>query len=914
MQVAGGALGGLVSVVVPSPYQKQRHQPMTHPEYVNNLPPDDLQDSNTLNTVVLDMDKLALNDHNESSCGDAKLASELHGNGPSHLIPLSKVTGGATSVQHAIDADPTSLRNESVVCCNSSLNDHIVAPSEQNASCSYFHTHTPLNIVRSNSASSSVNIDHINASFLRLSSDDTVPYIDDDTTEHNRHSSSEVLEAVRGFNSVQSEMMKAIQEAKHATITLAKPDGYRERYCSLSSITSGESLPSLNSLDKFLSSSRCPSNGSSMTSSLISSRNPSPSKAKVNSSRSGSDDSTATKSSTQYFDDLLEQDIEKFHAKPDEQSNSSKTSHYLSSISCDVQLREKNMQDPPLQRPWSFDVSFLKASSSAHKRYSYTPRRLTNVNTLVELAKYASGKLPQRPKTLNLKNIYHTQDNLLLIDNLTEAQLTLTPDEEEACIFSDNSVRMDDLVSNDFSTLGESYSKLHKTPSQLDPVDTYSDFLQPCEPAPCSPFDIPIFVTKAENHNCVRSEVGLHGSHYFPAAERQCLTVKSPTDSSGSDGRTWHDLSTSASDADDNINLHITPLSSPSSPTTEIPLLPPKIDITALRGEIMALKNEILTRKGKASSPTTKDASVQRMFVSSVEDIGSLKNEISALKQDFLSLLDDNAKSNLRSVYKKKPKLLFAGKAQSIDCIDDIRKPKSPCLERISSLDQMVSSDDEDGFLLSQRKSKWSYDTKENNTEKRGSSDVWFQSSNVKLSKGYLAKSKLDSFEVAVPSLDSPLRSCPTPPDVCSLLLRQQVPTCALMTPTVPFNEQFSPSTLRRIGDIVTNSSLESSDSELESVDDSSDDGFGSDSSDDTVELPCSVERVLYGLESPPVTVPLPDGLVCVIPCITISALSALVFPMPKSLLSLALCAINSVSFVCVSFVYALLTRQQILS
>ena len=884
VQVAGGMIGGIVRVVIPSPYNRRpQHGPtnQTHNKFVQDdsirVRRNDINSvkRNSLNTVVLDMDPVISNDldnclsptpllphieqgHRQSNsslpsldtCDDC--ITSVHRDASTRLC-------ANTTVKSTASAATSFVHNESVVCSTSRHDAlHPCNPTP-------FPSHENVeSLLSCSDICAPVNSKHVQLTSIVLGCEDIVSFIDDDiesVDESSRQNASQVLEAVRGFTSIQSEMMKAIQEAKQATDTLTKPKQPRVRYSSISSIASGESLPSLNSLEKFLASSTCHSNGSSLSTSTVSSRNPSPSKTEQNSStRSESDGYSTTRSSSyQDHDRYLEQDIENCL----KQSNPLLDLYYdscniLSSSVNEVQIRKKKNTEQTSQRPWSFDVSFLNTSISSHKNYSYKPQRLSNVNTLVELAKCVTGDLPQRPKTLDLKRTYKNYNSLYVNDN----DVTITPNGEELLSsLNEESTTKIDVFSyqNNDSFLSSESRIVHSSESGQELI------LNNNKKKNCS---IPILVTNMESlFDCNLSEPSTSCCDYesvdedFHTTDRSCLAVKSISDSSGSDGKTWHDLSTSISDGDDNLNTHLSPVSSLNSPTDhKIPVLQSKFDVTTLRGEITALKKEILTRKGKVPSPVSKDTSTQRLFVSSVEDIGSLKNEITALKQDFLALLDDNAKSNLKAACKKRPKLKYTGKAMSTDCVDEMFKPNGSCLGRISSLGQMVSpeTEEEGGFLSSAKKTKWNFDTKiDPNGEQI--SDVWFQTPNVKLSKGYIAKANLDSYDVGAAVFRFSGNSSTSPPG--SLLLHQQLPSCSAVVPTVPSHEMFCPSTLRRLTEMLANQNTdaESDNGEVESTtsehEDSSDDGFASDDEDsngNSVELPCSVERVLYGLESPP--------------------------------------------------------------
>ncbi|CAL4067742.1 unnamed protein product, partial [Meganyctiphanes norvegica] len=114
----------------------------------------------------------------------------------------------------------------------------------------------------------------------------------------------------------------------------------------------------------------------------------------------------------------------------------------------------------------------------------------------------------------------------------------------------------------------------------------------------------------------------------------------------------------------------------PPPPTT--PLMP-AIDITSLRNELSSIKAEILSRKGireaKGESKSG-ETSLDRCFVTSCEDITNLKDEISALKKDFLLLLDDtkSLKSpTSKNLKKTKAPPLKVLKSTSIDSFDHLK-------------------------------------------------------------------------------------------------------------------------------------------------------------------------------------------------------------------------------------------------
>lgn len=749
-----------------------------------------------------------------------------------------------------------------------------------------------------------------------LDQDQSVPYIDDeepceDGNAGESSSSStassktdQVLEAMRGFTSAQSQMMQAIQEAKLAADNTTRqklsPMRYSRRYrCnSFSSITSGESLPSLASLDKFLAagavSSRCTSTVSSLPSSICSTRNPSPVKfdriavthigelTPINKEIDHSlDTPQLTEGPNEEFDSYLEDNIEScssdiIRRQSDSTEDSSLySSHSVKEVSTDttVQMRSKNEGDLTPKRPWSFDISFLNNTGNwtENKIYSYKPKRLSNVDLLVQNAKSALQEYkPPRPNTLDLKYKNYVDNNLLLLNDISDGvDLTshsqVVQNREPLSLPSEvstNTASCDNKLNIFCSIDSERCETFDK--SCNEPATSTRDS------SSCAQFDIPILVTGADD--CAASETT--SCDYESVDENNdYLTVKVISDSSGSGegGRTWHDLSTSPSDIEDGTKVQVlTPLSSPNSPiAAELPKVAPKIDITALKGEIMALKKDIFARKGQVISADSKDKAADKNYVSSVEDISSLKNEITALKKDFLSLLDDNAKFNLKEACKKKPnkKLKYTGKAFSIDSVDTMFSPKPLCVDRISSVDNISLSEDDD-LLISNKRSKWTFEYDDQQYQQESSqeispTDVWFQSPNVILSKGYIAKSKLNCLEYSSNSLPTPTSVSPT---LSSLPLRQHVPYAALMRAAAPTNELFLPETLRYYRDHKTNNSTDgppssavscSEDSTPNSSREQSTAGSSEEEdSDDETELPCSVERVLYGLQASPFSHP----------------------------------------------------------
>nr|XP_045622570.1 uncharacterized protein LOC123773120 isoform X1 [Procambarus clarkii] len=131
------------------------------------------------------------------------------------------------------------------------------------------------------------------------------------------------------------------------------------------------------------------------------------------------------------------------------------------------------------------------------------------------------------------------------------------------------------------------------------------------------------------------------------------------------------------------------PCSPAGAAQQEEPAALPVLDITSLRKEITAIKAEILTRKGKKTHHIVD--SEERCFVSSCEDITNLRDEILSLKQDFYTLLDENApvskdvckkrKSHYQSkkhhehLYSQRaPLLKHQLKSVSIDNVEELKK------------------------------------------------------------------------------------------------------------------------------------------------------------------------------------------------------------------------------------------------
>ncbi|KAF2362469.1 Protein kinase domain [Trinorchestia longiramus] len=878
VRMAGGVVGELVRVVVPprthprQQYVSRAYSPRGHLYSHNkNLLDERLRERVTYpRDAVADAEQsIPLLDNRRSSLpttckrGFIKSPQRSEPHRESFNRPaasLSDTNAVATRTSY------TNPHEDSVVCSkagssevlrcanpSSSLHSSPVTSCERQAKCDQSQT----------------NVDHDSLSVTSFKMEDKVPFIDEGTEagdESLNLNADQVLEAMRGFTSVQCEMMKAIREAKQVSTTLTKCKKSRDRCHSVSSMASGESLPSVSSLEKFLASSRCTSTVSSLPSSPVSSRNASVSSGTT---KCDTDDSTPYGEDKSLFDDVIEKSIVESLDTLDVSDIEDASLIPLKSIQPEgvVQMREKKSH--AVQRPWSFDVSFLKESSAPMKKmYAYQPRKLSNVETLINESETSANMLHLRPNTLKLKffNDLQTRSddhqvifrkNLNFIPPVDE----VTPKFSSEAMTSENMKQLEPenyLVFDKWLKESEYCNK-----PVLDNTSLLSN-----DATPVTPVDISIFLTRPDavghDHSGDTTSVDYESlatsceyesmEESFSSLDDRLLTVKSVRESSSSnDGRTWHDIS--VSDCEENVA--ITPLSSPS-PVSEIP---PKIDITSLKGEIMALKREIFARKGGVvPTPENQEntAIADKSFVSSVEDIGSLRNEISALKQDFLSLLDDNAKSSLKNACKKS-KYKYSGKAVSIDSVNDIFKPKSTCLDRISSLDQKSVSDDDDGLFFSCKQSKWKFPDKFDSDSEEQPSEVWFQTPNVKSTHGFLAKSKLDAYEMmsrGVPGM------VPQTAVASSLPLRQQVPQSALMAPSVPTHEPFCPTTLRRLTEMLQANSSDSEDqsslsdtenSQYDSRRDSSDDGFASDDSDcEDVELPCSVERVLYGLQASP--------------------------------------------------------------
>ena len=610
---------------------------------------------------------------------------------------------------------------------------------------------------------------------------ETVPFIDDE--EISSPSSDPVLEAVKGFSSLQSEMMQAIQEAKVASTSLSN----RPRCNSFSSVTSGESLPSLASLDKFLASnSRCPS------SSAPSTRNPSPSsRTQLAAYLRQQQVDLGQSPGIMPYDHCLEDDFESSLARLSDSEDES-------SVHSTVRKGANEIDGVSL----SFDKSFFNSKENEWSNYSDTPQEICEAHLKWPL------NAPPRPNSLDL------------LQSCSKRNLAL-----------DSSSFKPSVKSSEKAFIAFTDQNREETP------------VTPC-----------VVVTETDANSDVATSYETINEDFLPPGDR-LLGIKSDSSGSGEGGRTWHDLSSSSPSSDLDYK-HPTPLSSPSSPVSDLPpfplpapslpppvAVPSKIDISALKGEIMALKKEIASRKGLP--PQQKDSSDELFFVSSVEDISCLKNEITSLKNDFLSLLDENAKSSLKAACKKQPKMKYAGKALSIDSVDGIFGPRTPCFDKMSSFDKVPGEEETSDLMFhkSTTKSKWSSDEHQLDPKLP---EVWFTSPHMKLSKGFLTKSKLAEHEF---SKSSPLFSP----------IAHQLPsrTCAL--PSTPTNEQFTVSTLRRLTLALQVSSSDSEEDEVEEErrqlsphEDSSDDGFASDDDDLEVELPCSVERVLYGLERAP--------------------------------------------------------------
>ena len=901
MQMAGGMVGELVRVVVPAKADASKYPPMAFnpanpraSRLRKSIVEESGYDVSPPSDVILEMERTISPDHElllEKKMSPDPCIPPIMKSGP-RAVPLICSSSDPKHVESegVGDASKTSTNShkDSVVCSSadtSVVSCHVQPNSEG--------PQLPLSTgVHLNQKNLDCKSQSLQPSVLRLGDD--VPFIDDgvdNKDESLRHNANQVLEAMRGFTSVQVEMMRAIQEAKQATTSMSKPKISHERCNSLSSITSGESLPSMSSLEKFLGSSRCTSTISSLPSSIMSSRNPSPSVSNMTPNRQSLLERTPSQTSlvqdevpetSSKYDDQLERNIENCLVNICDSNNPSIISPEVAATSTAVQMREKSCNLP---RPWSFDVSFLNQPVPHKKKvYAYTPQKLTNVETLINLTEGPPKATQMRPNTLKLKHSNSSDSSSREVaSKLNDGDETLVPPAEEVLSMFASHVASDPPASRIGIESQTGFEKwLDEREHSGDGVLVASGVLISSESAPVTPLDIPIFLTRPDVHqqnqrrppvacdleslatsceyeSMEESFPGMDES--FPGMDESLLMVKPVRESSSSnDGHTWHDVSPTTSD--DNAAPRLpTPLSSPSSPVAE---LPSKIDITSLKGEIMALKKEIFARKGRVL-PTSPDKSEKETFVSSVEDIGSLRCEISALKKDFLSLLDDNTKSCLKSA-NKKSKYKYAGKAMSIDSVDDIFKPKSPCLDRISSLDKKSLSDDEDGFFFSCKQTKWNFSDKFDSDSEQ-SSDVWYQSPNVQSSHGFVAKSKLDSYDLASRGLAAagglplPSGGAAAAPAKSSIHIRQQVPCSAVMAPTIPTYERFCPATLRRLTEMLQTSS-DTDEDRVSSDDsdhlDSSDDGFASDDDSDCegVQLPCSVERVLYGLEASPFKLP----------------------------------------------------------
>lgn len=119
----------------------------------------------------------------------------------------------------------------------------------------------------------------------------------------------------------------------------------------------------------------------------------------------------------------------------------------------------------------------------------------------------------------------------------------------------------------------------------------------------------------------------------------------------------------------------------------------PKIDVTILKDEIVALREEICARKGKLASCSVPllSASQEKCFISSVEDISNLRKEISALKSDFLSLFQKDKLKNEASFSNMKKIIVNNISRQTI---------LQPCQVKSTSIDSLKYSDDNHSSLV----------------------------------------------------------------------------------------------------------------------------------------------------------------------------------------------------------------------
>ncbi|XP_018010805.1 uncharacterized protein LOC108668158 isoform X2 [Hyalella azteca] len=893
VQMAGGVVNELVRIVVP-PGTDARQSSARH---VTSRQYDafhrNLLDERLMNRVSSPPDVIINVERNHSATFDRRSSlpatckrgfikaaprTEVSMSSGQPSASVSKTTALAASTTTTganKDSVVRSIADSKDAFCNGS--HYHLNPKASYSGLSY---KTNGNII--DSLPSAVHEQSVDLSVTGLELEEHFPYIDEGPAlskdESLRQNADHVLAAMRGFTSVQCEMLRAIREAKRATSSLTTPKAPRDRCLSVSSVTSGDSLPSMSSLDKFLASSSCTSTVGSLPSSRVSSRNPSPSVSSITANNiSDTDDSSVCRESTPVLDEQVEPNIEilsHFDVADIEQPSVIQWSGFVSDSGV-VHMREKKTPTNA-QRPWSFDVSFLSESSThAKKMYIYEPRKLSNRETLISLPKPSSNHTRVRPTTLQLEVDYETDiKSSSTNDRSDENDLTLNSQEDEILsMFStitDNLTRPKQIIYDE--TLPDFKERVNGTNLAEDRIRKCDETSLSIESAPVTPLDIPIFLSSCEtrlndcscdNASCEIESLATSCEYEsmeesFSSSSIRLLTVKPVRESSSSvDGRTWHDLS---DDEESTAVPCVTPPSSLPSPAADVL---PKIDITALKGEIMALKREIIARKGGGApilqSPQENQTQFPiNSFVSSVEDIGSLRSEISALKQDFLSLLDDNAKCSLKAACKKS-KYKYSGKAISIDSVDDIIKPKSTVLDRICSLDQKSVSDDEDGFFFSCKQSKWNFEEKIDSNNKQ--SPVWYRSPNLKRCQGFVSQCEFDARQLSPGTVSDVALPTVQPSAASSFSLRQQVPYSALMAPTIPSHERFCPAALRRLTEMMRtpdndeqNSPIDSDSSQDDDHPYSSDDGFASDGDSDCedVELPCSVERVLYGLEASP--------------------------------------------------------------
>ena len=159
---------------------------------------------------------------------------------------------------------------------------------------------------------------------------------------------------------------------------------------------------------------------------------------------------------------------------------------------------------------------------------------------------------------------------------------------------------------------------------------------------------------------------------------------------------------------------------SPHEPFIKKSMFLPKFDITTLKGEIVSLREEISARKGKlaASSVPHFEVPSEKFFVSSIQEISNLREEISSLKNDFFTLMKENAKNKLNKIqtFKKissnynastKQHLKRHFKSSSIDSIEDVCKSEDePVVKRLNSFNGLPVKGTMLRYLNKNRKDK----------------------------------------------------------------------------------------------------------------------------------------------------------------------------------------------------------------